>query len=349
MIDYIAYEEYSDLSENAYELLRVITDNQIFKKISPYKLYGLPRLDLNRSQIDKAFIELCEKGYINDRELSDKVIPSEHFDEPDMFISASPHVKLVERLYEYAAFDDLDKVKKQLLKIQNKGIDLNSDEYQLSDSSPLMEALQHSATKTARFLIEEKIFDLKKLNNSGETALHFALKQNNPKIADLILSHESDFDLTRILFWYCKTYKFKHIVKYLLDKGAVLNDNDGSTALHFAAAGGNLKMLGYLSSEYDCNINSINQNGETPLHLACSQGKSKAIEWLVSNGANVNSVDINGNTPILRLCKAKQVLSSTIELLATHGADLQAKNNAQETALDLLPPKSRAYQFIGAI
>jgi ankyrin repeat protein len=88
--------------------------------------------------------------------------------------------------------------------------------------------------------------------------------------------------------------KYERMVERLLEKHLELVSaqdhayiGDGRTALHQAAANGNLEILKSLIA-HGAQINSVNANGETPLHFAARFGKLEALKALISDGAKLD-------------------------------------------------------------
>ena len=46
------------------------------------------------------------------------------------------------------------------------------------------------------------------------------------------------------------------------------------------------------------NVNDFDHNGRTPLHLACSEGRLEAVEYLINSGADIDVIDSKGNDPL---------------------------------------------------
>lgn len=65
-------------------------------------------------------------------------------------------------------------------------------------------------------------------------------------------------------------------------------------------------------------INSGDYDHRTPLHLAASEGKIKAVEFLINEGANVNAEDRWGGTPIQDA--ERHFHHDVVKLLQTAGA-----------------------------
>jgi len=85
----------------------------------------------------------------------------------------------------------------------------------------------------------------------------------------------------------------------LEDRGGLVDkeDEDGSTALHYAANRGKLKMMEYLVSK-GAAVNAKNKIGYTPLHDAAVGGHVEAVSYLLSHGGDPFAEDNLARTPL---------------------------------------------------
>jgi ankyrin repeat protein len=98
-------------------------------------------------------------------------------------------------------------------------------------------------------------------------------------------------------------------VEKLLWKDAKTNSpvrrppNLAYTALHFAAAGGHVKVADALiKAGTNVNIAAVGEkdlgsvDGKTPLHVAAENGQKAMVEFLLKEGASTSATDANGKT-----------------------------------------------------
>lgn len=124
-------------------------------------------------------------------------------------------------------------------------------------------------------------------------------------------------------------------VKGWLKHGAGVDarDDDGETALMWAAKLGNLKVARELI-EGGAGLEERNQEGETALHLAAWRGSANVIEDLARAGADVNAKEATGWTPLM-VAAAENKREALLALLKG-GARLEERTEDQEeTALIL--------------
>ncbi|CEO96959.1 PGG domain-containing protein [Plasmodiophora brassicae] len=72
----------------------------------------------------------------------------------------------------------------------------------------------------------------------------------------------------------------------------------------------------------------------TGLHLAAVYGYDHIVSWLIHSGADVNAVDGNGNTPLHLACVSEKQ-AVVVEIVASGRADLFARNRFQQTPLGI--------------
>ncbi len=65
---------------------------------------------------------------------------------------------------------------------------------------------------------------------------------------------------------------------------------------HRYAPTGFLPAIKYLVEELGADVNAVDHEGNTPVHLAASRGDTESIKYLVSKGADVTRVNREGNT-----------------------------------------------------
>ena len=87
-------------------------------------------------------------------------------------------------------------------------------------------------------------------------------------------------------------------------------DEEGNTALHIAASRGHHDVVLELASRYTAPSGEVyagvNNKGQTPLHLACSNGWIKCVDHLINKlHFDFNIKDVSGNTPLKSASKAK--------------------------------------------
>ncbi|GLV37398.1 Ankyrin 2 [Carabus blaptoides fortunei] len=105
--------------------------------------------------------------------------------------------------------------------------------------------------------------------------------------------------------------------KLLIAHGATVEatDNTGCTILHYAAQCGRYQALTYLLHNYNININTKDEDGDTPLHCA-----------LIAD----ESID-------------QETVKKIIEILLLKGASINLKNKKDQTALSLASAEVREF------
>ena len=137
---------------------------------------------------------------------------------------------------------------------------------------------------------------------------------------ELVLTAASEGDAARL--------------KTLIDNGADVNEAraDGFSALAQAIFYGNNPEAVDILISSGANVNTADDYGVTPLHLACMNKDLTSITKLLVAGADPNKARQTGETPLMSC--ANLGVTEGVKALIKHGADLEAKENREDqTAL----------------
>ncbi|XP_041047967.1 ankyrin repeat domain-containing protein 27 isoform X1 [Carcharodon carcharias] len=107
-------------------------------------------------------------------------------------------------------------------------------------------------------------------------------------------------------------------------------NQDGFTPLHVAALHGHFDLVSLLL-RHGANANMKNSHNATPLHLACQHNDLQIVKYLLNYNAKLNKKDLYGNTSLLHACLQGHL--EIAELLLEHGAFVNLANNQGNTAL----------------
>lgn len=140
-----------------------------------------------------------------------------------------------------------------------RGVDPNLQDPERGETGLIL-AMRYDAMKVARLLLEQPGLRVDQAAPNGNTALMMAAFQKNMPA-----------------------------VQALLEKGAQIN-RPGWTALHYAAAAGDLDIMKLLLERH-AYIDAESPTGMTPLMLAAREGMEDAVELLLKEGADATLKD----------------------------------------------------------
>lgn len=128
----------------------------------------------------------------------------------------------------------------------------------------------------------------------GETGLIIALRYDAMRVARLLLAHphlkvDEQAPNGNTALMMAAFQKNKPAVLALLEKGAQIN-RPGWTALHYAAAAGDLDIMRLLLERH-AYIDAASPTGTTPLMLAAREGQEDAVNLLLQEGADATLKD----------------------------------------------------------
>ena len=206
------------------------------------------------------------------------------------------------------AFKTNDKELINFFKEKNANFNQINDE----GDNPFMNACLRNNLEIINLFLKETE-NINEKNNKGKSALSNAVSRNSYEIVDFLLKNGCDPSVVddlgnNLIFLLVKSYK-------------------SGSYLEFE------KKLAMLLAK-NVKHSDTNLNGETILHLAIEKNNIMLIEKLLNLGLDINSKDNNGVTPLhLAVMKAKNM--SVIEFLLKNGADKNIKTQFGETVYDL--------------
>ncbi len=107
--------------------------------------------------------------------------------------------------------------------------------------------------------------------------------------------------------------------------------DDGATALHWAAHSGDAQMADLLIRA-GAKVNAADDLGVTPLLVACTDGNTAMVEKLLAAGAQANTAASTGETALMACARSGS--EGGVKALLARGAQVNAKENLRDqTAL----------------
>jgi len=202
----------------------------------------------------------------------------------------------------------------------------------LADKCTLHEAVLNSSLNEVEKLLRNEISEE---DLGGRTPLHVAVSCSNPELIKLLLEHGADvrsvdtlLDLSPVE--YAVRMGKWDMVNLLTEKRPEIWKETLTNQLHQASESGNLQTV-YKILTFGISVETINNNGYTPLHISASCGHKELSLMLLDFGANVNVKDKHGRTP-LHLSAGKGHVDVVRELLK-HGARVNIPDQYGATPL----------------
>ncbi|KAK3583275.1 hypothetical protein CHS0354_011162 [Potamilus streckersoni] len=204
----------------------------------------------------------------------------------------------------------------------------------------IVRATQYGVFDRCKELVEAG-FDVNQMDRENVSLLHWAAINSRVDIVNYYISKGAVVDRfggdlnSTPLHWATRQGHLTMVV-LLMSHGAdpSLRDGEGCSCLHLAAQFGHTAIVAYLVAKGQ-DVDMLDKNGMTALMWSSYRVFGyDPVRLLLTFGANVNKRDkISGNTPLHWACQTGNTV--VIKMLIEAGANLDALNNKQETALDI--------------
>jgi len=201
-----------------------------------------------------------------------------------------------------------------------------------NDETPLMFAAEAGNISNMECLLK---FGAKReaIDHSGQTALFHAISK--PPAFRYLLDRHANFkirdkDGDQPLHWAVVLNKIE-CVKWLVELGADVNARakDGTTPIAEVSSRSGGGLAEYLMA-HGANINIVDNDGPVWAHQLYDD---KMLIFFLEHGAQVDLRNREGYTTLLRTASVRE--ADTVQLLISHGADVNAKTSKGETAYTL--------------
>ena len=177
-------------------------------------------------------------------------------------------------------------------------------------------------------------------NKHDRTPLHWASGNGYLEIVKILLDEGASIDAADIfgmdsLLW-SAWFGHKNCVQHLLHAGAksTSRNKHGYTWIHCAIQNNHSNVIELLSEEMqDFDKNIKDNNGRSPLHIACKYGRKEIAYFLIKLGCEPNLKDKLGNTPLHTAAFHGQ--HQLISTLIDANCVVDDVNNAQLTPLHI--------------
>ncbi|XP_028291051.1 ankyrin repeat and SOCS box protein 9-like isoform X2 [Gouania willdenowi] len=173
--------------------------------------------------------------------------------------------------------------------------------------------------------------------------LHGACLQGHTACAKLLLEHGAIVNTPTVdgqtaLTEACARGHVTCVSLLLQHRATTLGTCKTSSAIHRAAAAGQTECIETLV-QYGADLDQHIPSLGSPLHVACSNQRLKAVTKLLQLGASVNSC-INGTSPLH--IAARLSSPELVSVLLEHGADHCLSNSEGKRPVDFAPAGSLA-------
>jgi len=355
---------------NNVEMVKLLMDyankNNIILKINEKNIENMTQLNIQDTidDISEINIEIIKVLKENKDKLYDENNNHNFFNFIDLFEIIN---KINMSKYENEAliFDDSRNNNKYIAKFNLQKSKEIRNEKNEDSNTPLPLSCQHGNSEEVKILINE-LADINSKNEYKWPPLHMACKNGNVGIIKLLLDEEaadinSKTNEGKTPLHIACEYNNKKAVELLLENQAneYIKDNNENLAIHIACKNGDENMVKEILKDMHLKgldaikkaqgsdqqqsksiINEQNAEGWGLLHMACKNGSSDIVQYLLENGANIELTTNMNETPLYIACENGHL--NVVKMLLEHHANIQNKSlNKRMTVLHIACKNSR--------
>ncbi|PPS22630.1 ankyrin repeat domain-containing protein, partial [Brachyspira murdochii] len=219
---------------------------------------------------------------------------------------------------------------------------VDNDVFNLNTNTTREEAIK--LVKNGKYYEIEKLLSSEDSNNiDGYDELMNAVSKGDMKALEKLIKDDTDLNkqydnITPLGL--AAARNDKEMVKFLVEKGADINleDGYGYTPLIRAMKYSNIALVKDII-DLKPDLNAIcSATGDTPLTYLVREVwfGSDACYYMIKNGADINKKNKEGNTPLIVAVENVVVSYGMLGVIINMGADYNIKNNDGKTAMDIV-------------
>lgn len=166
-------------------------------------------------------------------------------------------------------------------------------------ATPLHQAVKDINEVRIRSLVQMGA-DVNATDEKGQIPLHLAAKIGRYSIVKYLVEHGSDVHKKDALHKTPLVYAIEKnrikVVVYLSKVANKMQKKEEDDAFFTSAKTGDLNTLSYNLTRRD--INSVNKDGKTVLHIASEEGNLEIVKFLLDMGADRTILDYDGRNAL---------------------------------------------------
>lgn len=334
-------------------IIEFIYDNHLFDDINEVRTDGLtayhyallynPNIDIIKYLLDKG-VQKKSKSFLNRTSLH--------------FVMGNPNLEIIKYFINKKLYSDINEVDNHKNNafafqiINNKTLEVfnllekagcDSSVHTVQGENLLHIAIENECTEIIKYLLNKKICDINESTFDGNFPLSIAIeKAKNLDYVKLLISHGADFtkkiNKEKSLLMLACEVGCTDIVEYILQNKMYNDinekDNEGYTALHYAAMENENIQIIELLLKYKCDFTKVTNKGNTLIHFASINNFSNVLNYILSKHLfeDINKKDNTGQT-VLHCAVQEGKNTENIRQLINAGANLSEVDNLNSTVL----------------